>query len=350
MRKRYWLLFCILTVFIFSGCAAKEEALPREQEEASAKEDGEGEEPVEEEVEEPVEAGEAQEEERSAERVFSGGGGGSMSLEIPPGWESKVYSIDETDDETDGETDDKIDDETGWEDEWFGIGFWPSGKPEYEVIAKYYFDRIGICGTGVTSEEVQFPSGLSGTKYTEGMDGEMWMNFFYRVDYEGSLGSLGSLMADASMEKSAWNTYEDEILDILGSMEFFLADEETGQICGLPPENQEAGQIRELPLSKQAITLEVEGIRDNILILLITNRSEQEFTYGMGYYLEKETDGGGWEEIPWLDGYGYHDIAAILPGGETVKRECDLDVFGELEPGNYRIWLDDNHMAEFVIK
>lgn len=87
-------------------------------------------------------------------------GSANMSLELPADWEYAVvggYDGEEAQTEPDGT---------------FGIEFWPSADPELKLSLLYYVNGLGMCGTGVTIEEVSYANGLSGWKHTEDYDTE----------------------------------------------------------------------------------------------------------------------------------------------------------------------------------
>ena len=49
---------------------------------------------------------------------------------------------------------------------------------------------------------------------------------------------------------------------------------------------------------------------------------------------------GNWEEVPVVveGNYGFHDIAYIIKNGDITESELDWEwLYGELEPGEYRI-------------
>ena len=125
----------------------------------------------------------------------------NMSVSLPEGWEYEIYE------------DPALTDEscllTG---EPFGISFWPSDRPEMVTRLRYNPNRLGICGTGVTFEDITFSSGLTATKCTEGyQDGSHWCLIIFS-------DTPGSYSAEFNVNGS-WKEYEQEVLEILDTAE-----------------------------------------------------------------------------------------------------------------------------------
>lgn len=124
----------------------------------------------------------------------------AMSIELPPEWDYKIRTVKEMEKE-DGLT-------------LCGIDFWLKEKPKVKLKLDYWTSPIGMCGTGVTVEEVTFENGLSAWKYTETHD-MVWFTLIYELEQE-----YGDLVADASIEPKLWEKYEQEIMEILGTVSF----------------------------------------------------------------------------------------------------------------------------------
>ena len=81
----------------------------------------------------------------------------------------------------------------------------------------------------------------------------------------------------------------------------------------------------------------VEDIGTSEITILIANNSGEEFTYGEYFSLQKQID-GQWYTMPVrADNVGFQDIAHILPDGESVSETYNLDIYGTLELGMYRL-------------
>lgn len=102
--------------------------------------------------------------------------------------------------------------------------------------------------------------------------------------------------------------------------------------------------IMEMPLD---VTMELVGIEDNIATLTIDNHSGEEFSYGSYFALQRQID-GVWYEMVMGDNVAFDDVAYILLDMEQATVTCDLSVYGDLEPGMYRL-LKDGMAVEFAI-
>ena len=124
---------------------------------------------------------------------------GSLSLVIPEGWEYEVQTK-----EMKAGKDGLV---------LCAIDFWPSEHPEARLEFGYWPDRIGMCGTGVTIEQVDFGGGLSAWRYTETIDGTVWITLIY--DHVGERPYSFVLRGDIG--EVLWEQYEAEIMDIAGT-------------------------------------------------------------------------------------------------------------------------------------
>lgn len=241
---------------------------------------------------------------------------GTMMLTLPGGWESEMVP----------ESTEEITD-------CFGITFWPQEEPAMRVAVNYYLSRTGICGTGVTAREITFENGLSGTEYTEESDGKIWMTFFYGMELEGSLMAE---FPDGTADKELWESYEEKVFDILGTMEFQAADlNEQSQSAMMPPGKE--------------VSMDFLDCSEGVVTYRINNGSDADYTFGEAVYLEKETGDNEWEEIPLADGYAWQLPEYYLKPSEQMELTFILDAFGELEPGIYRIWKNDELGVEFML-
>lgn len=99
----------------------------------------------------------------------------------------------------------------------------------------------------------------------------------------------------------------------------------------------------DVPDSAGGVSMAVERISASEIAVTITNDSEEEFTYGEYYSLQKKID-GNWYTMPvWTDNIGFPDIANILPPGGSVTKSYDYQIFGPLEPGEYKLVVE--HMG-----
>lgn len=140
-----------------------------------------------------------------------------MSMELPPEWDHKIHTAKEL-----GKQDGlKV----------CSIEFWLKEKPEVKLDFAYW-PMIGLCGTGVTIEEVVFANGLSAKKYTEGD----WLMIIYELEDKNSevdanTGKVGEKLEDGkfaidgNIEKELWEEYEEDIIKILDTISFTEQEE-----------------------------------------------------------------------------------------------------------------------------
>ena len=104
-------------------------------------------------------------------------------------------------------------------------------------------------------------------------------------------------------------------------------------------------QTAEVP---EGLTLTVEDIGTSEITVRITNNSGEEFSYGEYFSIQKQRD-GQWYTVPVrADNVGFQDIAHILPNGESASETYNLNIYGTLEPGTYRLVVE-TLSAEFLV-
>ncbi len=115
------------------------------------------------------------------------------------------------------------------------------------------------------------------------------------------------------------------------------------QVEEVEPGTPDDDGIADLPLE---MYLTVTDVTDGVATVVINNQSGYVMTYGTYYTLQMELD-GSWYELPVMDtGVGFEDIAYELADGQQVTETCDLTIYGDLEPGHYRL-VKDGMTAEF---
>lgn len=98
----------------------------------------------------------------------------------------------------------------------------------------------------------------------------------------------------------------------------------------------------------EGLTMTVEDIGTSGITVRIANNSGEEFSYGEYFSLQKQID-GQWYTIPVrADNVGFQDIAHILPNGESASETYNLDIYGTLEPGVYRLVVE-TLSADFLV-
>lgn len=126
----------------------------------------------------------------------------NMRLELPEDWEYEI--LPGTGDVAFGADDRPAD--------TFGIQFWPKAEPSMSVNLRYYAGGIGLCGTGVTFEELSFKNGLTATKCTEGLGDDFWVFLIYH-------DVPGAYALECITSKELWSAYENIVMSILENAE-----------------------------------------------------------------------------------------------------------------------------------
>lgn len=161
----------------------------------------------------------------------------NMSIALPDGWGYEIIQSGVSEEEPD----------ITEEPEPFGICFWPEESPETEFRLLYTPDGIGLCGTGITSEDISLDSGLEAVRNSEEYEGGMeWVMYIfdnvpgtYSLEYllsaeaaekygpalEKMLESVklgDGIMSRASAEKLAAEEFGREYENAIGRFDFIL--------------------------------------------------------------------------------------------------------------------------------
>lgn len=96
------------------------------------------------------------------------------------------------------------------------IAFWPVAFPEAVFEIKYW-EQFGICGTGVTIEELTLSGGLIGYQYTENIENTLWITITLKQSEDSGMNDVYVILA--SPELSVWEQIEPEFEEILDSVE-----------------------------------------------------------------------------------------------------------------------------------
>lgn len=93
------------------------------------------------------------------------------------------------------------------------IDFWPSADPALRFRFGWW-NGFGMCGTGVTIEELTLSDGRTAWQYTETHDGTVWLTVVF-ADTAGE----GRYVIDASPTEAQWAQYADALRAILETAE-----------------------------------------------------------------------------------------------------------------------------------
>lgn len=98
-----------------------------------------------------------------------------------------------------------------------GIRFWKTGDKALDFQLLCWRSGYGICGTGVTTEELTLSGGQQVWQYTEETYGSVWVD----IAFVGTPGNYVCMpAANGTMDKAAWDSCRDEVLAILGTAQF----------------------------------------------------------------------------------------------------------------------------------
>ena len=104
--------------------------------------------------------------------------------------------------------------ETLEEDGQSGLRFGKTGERSIAFRLTCWLNGYGICGTGVTEQELTLSGGQRVWQYTEGGQSTIWVN----IAFQGVPGSYVCMPDDdGAMDSAAWDGCRDEVLAILGT-------------------------------------------------------------------------------------------------------------------------------------
>ena len=108
----------------------------------------------------------------------------------------------------------------------------------------------------------------------------------------------------------------------------------------------EESQISEIALSFSLKNISTTGAT-LIFDQYDADAPKGELMFGEDFVIEVLKD-GEWEKVPTsIESYGFDAIAIMVKSGDTVERELDWEwLYGELEPGEYRIGKSVNDFIE----
>ena len=97
-----------------------------------------------------------------------------------------------------------------------GIRFWKTDDKALDFKLLCWRSGYGICGTGVTTEELTLPGGQQVWQDTEETDGRVWVS----IAFVGTPGNYVCQPTGDTMDKATWDGCRDEVLSILGTAQF----------------------------------------------------------------------------------------------------------------------------------
>ncbi|MDE7416950.1 MAG: hypothetical protein K2N44_11765 [Lachnospiraceae bacterium] len=239
--------------------------------------------------------------------VSQGGPYGKISLSIPDGWHYETCPMDS----------EQID--YGL----YGIRFYPENAAN-GYIALNYIDSFGVCGTGLATEKVT----IAGKPASIGTyDNNIYWDFIsFQDDYDGIVALTYSV-------GDWWETYSDQVMDILDTLSFDPTIKEGGAYI-----YNSAYELDQIGLS-----FTLKNISSTGATLVFRNYDAGaptgELEYGDDFLLEIQKN-DVWEEapIPLEGNYAFNAIAYVIPTERNSEQELNWEwLYGTLTPGTYRI-------------
>ena len=105
-----------------------------------------------------------------------------------------------------------------------GIRFWKTGDKAVSFELLCWRGGYGICGTGVTSEEITLSNGQKIWQHTEENTDSLWLNLYF----ESTPGDY-VCAPTGTLTKETWDSCRDEVLAILNTAQFGGRDAMTEQ-------------------------------------------------------------------------------------------------------------------------
>ena len=259
---------------------------------------------------------------------------GSITLTIPDGWEYRACSA--GDDALFGSS--------------YGIQICPVGQKGCVEIG--YRDAFGVCGTGLEEKHETVAGADANIGYYDGSkiwsyvvfhgdnakivaetwDVDAWWNLdVTNRETEGKDSEIATEQDD-SKNKDATNllTYGELVMQILDTLQYD-ASEQSGAI-GVYDEDANNDTI-----GAQALVTKVSKTAATVEFMRHDPQLEGEYMTGEYFSVEKK-NGNQWEALDAKDDVAFKDIGIVIPKEEGVSHEYDwTDLYGELEPGDYRI-------------
>ena len=121
-----------------------------------------------------------------------------LSIGLPTDWEYQILS------EEDLEKEDNL--------YSCAIRFWQKDYPE-DIFVLGYQPSFGMCGTGVTIDELKLENGITGWRYTEELDSSLWLTITLNNPENDVSGGTYLITASPSLED--WKVLEPAFEEIL---------------------------------------------------------------------------------------------------------------------------------------
>ena len=235
---------------------------------------------------------------------------GSITLTIPDGWEYRACSA--GDDALFGSS--------------YGIQICPVGQKGCVEIG--YSDAFGVCGTGLEEKHETVAGADANIGYYDGS--KIWSYVVFRGDNEKIVAETWDVDTWWNLDATNLLTYGDQVMQILDTLQYD-ASEQMGAI-GVYDEDSGNDEI-----GAQTVIRKVSKTAATVEFMRYDPQLEGEYMTGEYFSVEKK-NGNQWEALDAKDDVAFKDIGILIPKEEGVSHEYDwTDLYGELEPGDYRI-------------
>ena len=235
---------------------------------------------------------------------------GSITLTIPDGWE--YHECFAGDDALFGSS--------------YGIQICPVGQKGCVEIG--YSDAFGVCGTGLEEKHETVAGADANIGYYDGS--KIWSYVVFRGDNEKIVAETWDVDAWWNLDATNLLTYGDQVMQILDTLQYD-ASTQTGAI-GVYDEDSGNDEI-----GVQTVIRKVSKTAATVEFMRHDPQLEGEYMTGEYFSIEKK-NGNQWEELDAKDDVAFKDIGIVIPQEDGVSHEYDwTDLYGELEPGDYRI-------------
>lgn len=253
------------------------------------------------------------------EKVVQTGPYGKLTITLPEGWEYQTCAVDSGKLNMGGD---------------YGIRFYPKDAGEgHGHVELAYASSFGVCGTGLEQKELQLAGDKAYAGYYDG--NTIW-------DYVSFQGRNKGVVADTYAVEDWWGVRENEVMDILNTLEF--DPEDTQGAIGIYQSGSDDGEI--------GLYVYVKNITGTSATICFQQYDEQytgELTFGEDFFIQKKGEDGTWSDAPIVfeGDWGVNDIAHIIEKNILTEYEYDWGwLFGELAPGDYRIKTHVSAQAE----
>lgn len=235
--------------------------------------------------------------------VSYSGPAGTISVQIPKGWESLSFPA-------------------CGDYESYSIRFYP-GNVEKGYIELAYINPFGVCGTGLANEEIT----IAGDTASMGTydNHEHW-------DYIAYEGKNKGLVATTFFVDDWWDEYTTQVMEVLGTASFNAEDLSNTE--GIVYNDTKVGEI--------GLSMSIRNIRRTsaeLSFIQYDGNPKGNLEFGDDFIIERIEKGEWVEASTIVEGdYGFNDNAYPIIKEDVTDFEIDWEwLYGELEPGEYRI-------------